>query len=147
MCWKWLHCSLLYGRSMSVLFSNLQHILLGSYWDNGDCFKAPVPSTHITILEALLTDTLLSGQFYLWPPSQDPIFLNSVFLSSRKRPASVTYTFFVSRGCPLTRVFNALTIFVCLQHSHLHTPTLPPVSPSASVETWESFHWGFHTFI
>ena len=121
---------------MSVLFTNLQRFLLGSYWDSGDCFKAPVPSTHITILEALLTDTLLSGQFYLRPPSEDPIFLNSVFLTS----LSVMDTFFACRGCPLTRAFNVLNIFICLQHSLLHAPPLPPVSPSALVETWEPFH-------
>ena len=59
-------------------------------------------------LEALLTDTLVSGQLYLRPPSQNPVFLNSetnsVFLHSRMRSAPVTSTVFTSRGrCPLTR--------------------------------------------
>ena len=47
------------------------------------------------------TDTLVSGKLYLWPPSQNTIFLNSqtnfVFLHSRKRLATVTDNFFVSR--------------------------------------------------
>ena len=40
-----------------------------------------------------LTDTLVSGQVYLRPLKQNPVFLrshtNSVFLHSRKRPALV----------------------------------------------------------
>ena len=44
----------------------------------------------------LLTDTLVGGQLYLPPPSQNPVFLNShknsVFLHSRKRPAPVEDT-------------------------------------------------------
>ena len=47
--------------------------------------------------EALLMDTLVSGQLYLRPPSQNPVLLNShtnfLFLHSRKRPAPVTDTF------------------------------------------------------
>ena len=58
-------------------------------------------------VEALLTDTLVSGKLYLRPPSQKPDYFNShtnsVFLHSRKRPTPVTDTFFASRGCPLTR--------------------------------------------
>ena len=59
-----------------------------------------------------LTDTLVSGQLYLRPPSQSPDLLNShtnsVFSHSRKRPAPVTDTFFAPRGCPLMR---ASTVF------------------------------------
>ena len=65
-------------------------------------------------VEALLTDTLVSGRLYLRPPSQNAFFLNShtnsVFLHSRKRPASVTDTFFASRGCPLKRASTILTV-------------------------------------
>ena len=32
----------------------------------------------MTTLEAILMDTLISGQLYLWPPSQNPAFLNSI---------------------------------------------------------------------
>ena len=60
-----------------------------------------------TTVEALLTDTLVSGKLFLRPPSQKPdcfnSHTNSVFLHSRKRPAPVTDTFFASRGCPLMR--------------------------------------------
>ena len=60
-----------------------------------------------TTVEALLTDTLVSGKLFLRPPSQKPDYFNShtnsVFLHSRKRPAPVTDTFFASGGCPLTR--------------------------------------------
>ena len=59
-----------------------------------------------TTVEALLTDTLVSGKLFLRPPSQKPDYFNShtnsVFLHSRKRPAPVTDTFFASGGCPLT---------------------------------------------
>ena len=44
-------------------------------------------SEHFTV-EALLTDTLVSGQLYLRPPCLKPRFnshTNSVFLHSRKR--------------------------------------------------------------
>ena len=63
-------------------------------------------------VEALLTDTLVSGQLYLQPPSQNPVLLNphtnSVFSRSRKRPAPVTDTFLAPRGCPLTRASTVL---------------------------------------
>ena len=39
---------------------------------------------------------------------------------------------------------NQFYLFLCLQHSHLHTPSLPNL-PTILVETWEPFHWGFHT--
>ena len=45
-------------------------------------------------VEALLTDTLVTGKLYFRPPSQNTVFLkshtNSVFLHFRKRPAPVT---------------------------------------------------------
>ena len=51
-------------------------------------------------LEALLKDTLVRGQFYLRPASQNPVFLNShtnsVFLHSLKRTAPVTDIFLES---------------------------------------------------
>lgn len=66
-----------------------------------------------TTVEALLMDTLVSGKLFLRPPSQKPDYFNShtnsVFLHSRKRPASVTDTFFASRECPPTR---ASTVFL-----------------------------------
>ena len=34
---------------------------------------------------------------------------------------------------------NQFYLFVCLQHSHLHTPSLPNL-PTILVETWEPFH-------
>ena len=52
---------------------------------------------------SLLTDPLVSGYLFLWPPSQNPVFdiflnsyTNSVFLNFCKRPAPVTDTFFES---------------------------------------------------
>ena len=61
-------------------------------------------------VEAHLTDTLISGKLYSWPPSQNAVFLHShtnyVFLHSCKRPAVVTDTFFASRGCLLMRAFT-----------------------------------------
>ena len=63
-------------------------------------------------LEALITDTLVSQQFYLKLPSQNPVLLNSrtksVFLHSSKWPAPVTDTFFAFRGCLL---MSAFTVF------------------------------------
>ena len=32
----------------------------------------------LTTLKAILMDTLISRQLYLWPPSQNPVFLNSI---------------------------------------------------------------------
>ena len=53
-------------------------------------------------VEAPLTDTLVSGQLWLWPPSQNPILLNShansVFAHSRKWPAPVTDSFLRAKG-------------------------------------------------
>ena len=34
---------------------------------------------------------------------------------------------------------NHFYVFLCLQHSHLHTPSLPNL-PTILVETWEPFH-------
>ena len=52
----------------------------------------------------LLTGTLVSGQFYLRLPSQDPVLLNShtnsVFLHSRKGPAALTTPFSRPEGRP-----------------------------------------------
>ena len=42
----------------------------------------------LSTVEALVTDTLVSGQLYLWPPCLKPRFnshTDSVFLHSRKR--------------------------------------------------------------
>ena len=36
-----------------------------------------------------------------------------------------------------------LFVFLCLQHSHLHRPSLPPILHTVSVETWKTFHWGW----
>ena len=50
--------------------------------------KQVATSTSVNTVEALLTDTLVSGQLYLRPPCLKPRFnshTNSVFLRSRKR--------------------------------------------------------------
>ena len=77
-----------------------------------NCKLRSYPEGFATTVKALLTDTLISGQLYLRPPSQNPVFLNShtnsVFSHSCKRPALVMDTFFASRWCPLTR---ASTVF------------------------------------
>ena len=39
----------------------------------------------------------------------------------------------------LSLTINHLYLFLCLQHSHLHTPSLPTL-PTILVETWEPFH-------
>ena len=48
-----------------------------------------------TTVEALLTDTVVSGQLYLRPPSQIPVFLtshtNSVYIHSRELPAPLHF--------------------------------------------------------
>lgn len=59
-------------------------------------------------MEAIVTDTLINEQLYLWLSSQNRVFLNSnknifLFLHSPERPASVMDTFFAFQGCPLTR--------------------------------------------
>ena len=60
----------------------------------------------VSTVQALLTDTLVSGQLLLRPPSENPVFLNSftnsAFLHSRKRPVTVTKILSVSRAYPLT---------------------------------------------
>ena len=73
---------------------------LGSWERRLRCFR--------TTVEAPLTDTLVSGQPYLQPPSQNPVLINSVFSHSRKRPAPVTDPFFAPPGCPLTRASAVL---------------------------------------
>ena len=57
--------------------------------------------------DTLLMDSLVNRQFlYLWPPSQNPVFLivhtDSVFLISCKLQAPVTDTFFASQRCVST---------------------------------------------
>ena len=58
------------------------------------------------IQSKLWAATLISGQLYLRPPCQNPVWTlvhtNSVFTHSRKRPAPLVDTFSASRGCPLT---------------------------------------------
>lgn len=53
-------------------------------------FKAFV----VVAVEALLTDTLVSGQLDLRLPSQNPVFLNSVVLRSGKRQLQTVWTRF-----------------------------------------------------
>ena len=57
----------------------------------------------VVTVEAVLTDAVVSGQLYLRPLSQNPVFLNSqtnsVILHSRKRTAPVLDTFFTPGGC------------------------------------------------
>ena len=72
-------------------------------------------------VQAPLTDTLVSGQLLLRPPSENPVFLNSytnsAFLHSSRRPVTVTKILSVSRAYPLTRasivslIFNHLLLF------------------------------------
>ena len=68
-------------------------------------------TSYVGTVEALWTDTLVSGQLYLWLPWQNPVWTlahtNSVFTHCLKRPAPVADTFSASRGCPLT---GALTV-------------------------------------
>ena len=57
-------------------------------------------------VKTLWADTLVSGQLYLLPPWQNPVWTlahtNSVLTHSRKRPAPVADIFSASRRCPLT---------------------------------------------
>ena len=56
-------------------------------------------------VEVLLTDTLVSGQLYLQPPSQNPILSPPIVTLHFYIPVSgqlLLDTFFVSRGCPVT---------------------------------------------
>ena len=65
------------------------------------------------------TDTLVGGQPYLRPPSQNPAFLNSqsnsVFLHSGKQAARVTSSFLTSRGCPRVPRVSSHESFHCIQ--------------------------------
>ena len=89
---------------MAYHFTRL-HITQG-YMDNGESTNGLIMMVRATLLakvytvEAHLTDTLVSEKLYLWPPSQNAVFLHShtnyVFLHSRKQPAAVTDTFFAS---------------------------------------------------
>ena len=80
-------------------------------------------------MEALLTDTLVSGQLYRRPPSQSPIFPNShtnfVFEQSRKW----SDTFSACRGCPLTRAY---TVAASVSRGRLWISTLMKVDSTAS---------------
>ena len=84
-------------------------------------------------VEALLTDTLVSGQLYWRPPSQSPVFPNShtnfVFEQSRKRSDPVTDTFSACRGCPLTRAY---TVTASVSRGRLWISTLMKVDSTAS---------------
>ena len=70
-----------------------------------NCKLRSYPEDFATTVKALPTDTLISGQLYLRPPSQNPVFLNSytnsVFSHSRKRPALVMDTFLRPDGVRL----------------------------------------------
>ena len=76
--------------------------MLGSHLANG---LASHPGGSRDTVEAPLMDTLLSGQRYLRPSTQNPDLFNShtnsVFSHSRKRPALVTDTFFAPEGVRL----------------------------------------------
>ena len=54
----------------------------------------------VSTVQALLIDTLVSGQLLLRPPSENPVFLNSytksAFLHSCKRSVTVTKILSVS---------------------------------------------------
>lgn len=69
----------------------------------------------VSTVQALLIDTLVSGQLLLRPPSENPVFLNSytnsAFLHSRKRPVTVTKILSVSGAYPLTRASIVSLIF------------------------------------
>ena len=69
----------------------------------------------VSTVQALLIDTLVSGQLLLRPPSENPVFLNSytnsAFLHSCKRPVTVTKILSVSRAYPLTRASIVSLIF------------------------------------
>ena len=90
------------------------------YMDNGESTNGLIMIVKGTLfakvytVEAHLTDTLISRKLYLWPPSQNAVFLpshtNYVFLHSRKRPAAATDTFFASWGCPIMRAFTVLNV-------------------------------------
>ena len=71
-----------------------------------------LPLFLLSTVEALLMDTLVSGELYLQPPSQNIVFLdshtNSVFLYSSKWPAPVMDTFFAFGRCPLKRASSVV---------------------------------------
>ena len=83
---------------MAYHFTRL-HITQG-YMDNGESTNGSIMIVRAILfakvytVEAHLTDTLVSRKLYLWPPSQNAVFLHShtnyVFLHSCKRPAAVT---------------------------------------------------------
>ena len=52
------------------------------------------------------------------------------------------FTFYLPLKRHLSIKMLNLFVFLCLQHSYLHRPSLPPILHTVSVETWKTFHWG-----
>ena len=68
---------------------------------------------YLASVEGLQTDTLVSGQLYLRPYSQNPVSLNSqtqtlYFYIPVSSQLQLQTPFFESRGCPLMRAFMYL---------------------------------------
>ena len=108
-------CIRVYSSSvLAILQDRLFEILRDQPPKMANFFPSVLPkkNAQIRCRGVLLTDTRVSRQRYLGPPSQYPVFLNShtnsVLLHSRKRLAPRTDTIFASRGCPLT---SASTVY------------------------------------
>ena len=52
------------------------------------------------------------------------------------------FSFYLPLKRHLSIKMPSLFVFLCLQHSYLHRPSLPSILHTVSVETWKTFHWG-----
>ena len=100
--WNHQHTLLVSKSSVLLLAKQSPSSLQKTHWWLDKTVCKNDKKGKINTAEALLTGTLISGQLNLWPPSQNPVFLNyhtnSVFLHPGKQPASVTDTFFTFKG-------------------------------------------------
>lgn len=75
-------------------------------WDREEDTAFPLQTARPwCTVETLLTDTLVSGRFYLLPPSQNPFSLNCHSNSVSLHPCK--------RLAPVTHVFHVLTVSTC----------------------------------
>ena len=89
-----------------------------------NCCQNHLHAHFASTVEALWADTLVSGQLYLRPPRQNPVwtltYTNSVFTHSCKWPApcAVVGNFSASWGCPLTEA-STIHVFKWCFHAFL----------------------------
>ena len=107
-----------YDRTHSVHCAQSMHciFIMSLIWKTCKAYELHISECIASFectVEAPLKDTLVSGQLYLRPPSQNPILLNShtnsVLSLSPKQPVPVTTQHsFGAQGCLLTRALTVL---------------------------------------